>query len=85
MLAAVTAGTAGGELHVLRLASVFEPSRHLTGRRCARYVPIGGMQTHTAALSRYVDRERIRQTVVTAACTAHGAGRRSVPAARSSG
>jgi glycogen(starch) synthase len=57
--------TAG--LHVLRLCSVFEPAR--TGRgldaRAARFDPIGGMQNHTAALTRALDEQGHRQTVVT--------------------
>ena len=52
-------------LHVLRLASVFEPEAGPLDRAAARYDPIGGMQNHTAALSRCLDRRGLRQTVVT--------------------
>ena len=55
----------GGQVHVLRLASVFEPARGALDRSAARFDPIGGMQNHTAALSRCLDRLGLRQTVVT--------------------
>ncbi|WP_448616410.1 glycosyltransferase family 4 protein [Modestobacter sp. URMC 112] len=51
-------------MHVLRLCSVFEPSTGLDDR-AARYDPIGGMQNHTAALTRSLDARGVRQTVVT--------------------
>ncbi|WP_369258687.1 glycosyltransferase family 4 protein [Geodermatophilus amargosae] len=65
------------DLHVLRLCSVFEPPA-ATGRgrpgglpgeldsRAARFDPIGGMQNHTASLTRCLDARGMRQTVVTA-------------------
>jgi 2-deoxystreptamine N-acetyl-D-glucosaminyltransferase/2-deoxystreptamine glucosyltransferase len=61
-------------LHILRLCSVFEPApgRAADGataaldRRRARYDPIGGMQNHTATLSRSLDALGHRQTVLTA-------------------
>ncbi len=66
-----------GPLHVLRLCSVFEPPA-AAGRarpgglpgeldaRAARFDPIGGMQNHTATLTRCLDARGVRQTVVTA-------------------
>ena len=63
------------DLHVLRLCSVFEPPAaqardggRLPGEldaRAARFDPIGGMQNHTAALTRCLDSLGVRQTVVT--------------------
>ncbi|MBA2463747.1 MAG: glycosyltransferase [Nocardioidaceae bacterium] len=53
-------------MHVLRLCSVFEPDAVVLDGRAARFDPIGGMQNHTAALSRCLDRLAIRQTVITA-------------------
>ncbi|MGY1707492.1 glycosyltransferase family 4 protein [Geodermatophilus sp. SYSU D00697] len=64
------------ELHVLRLCSVFEPppavrsagSGSVPGElehRTARYDPIGGMQNHTATLTRCLDAQGAVQTVVT--------------------
>jgi glycogen(starch) synthase len=61
--------------HVLRLCSVFEPV--VTGpvhhgglpgeidHRAARFDPIGGMQNHTGTLTRCLDAQRYRQTVLT--------------------
>ncbi|PRY49988.1 glycosyltransferase involved in cell wall biosynthesis [Geodermatophilus tzadiensis] len=65
------------DLHVLRLCSVFEPpeTRRRAGpgalpgeldSRAARFDPIGGMQNHTATLTRCLDARGVRQTVVTA-------------------
>jgi len=64
-------------LHVLRLCSVFEPlptaappaAATLDGEldaRAARFDPIGGMQNHTAALTRCLGHRGLEQTVVTA-------------------
>jgi glycosyltransferase involved in cell wall biosynthesis len=63
------------DLHVLRLCSVFEPPRAtaragavLPGElddRAAGFDPIGGMQNHTASLTRCLDSLGVRQTVVT--------------------
>jgi glycogen(starch) synthase len=65
-----------GGLHVLRLCSVFEPvpdarppapgtpAGELDGR-AARFDPIGGMQNHTAALTRCLDARGYQQTVLT--------------------
>ncbi|SNS18499.1 2-deoxystreptamine N-acetyl-D-glucosaminyltransferase / 2-deoxystreptamine glucosyltransferase [Geodermatophilus pulveris] len=50
-------------VHVLRLCSVFEPVA--VDGRSARYDPIGGMQNHTAALTRCLDALGLAQTVVT--------------------
>ncbi|MFQ1001291.1 glycosyltransferase family 4 protein [Modestobacter sp. SSW1-42] len=58
-------------MHVLRLCSVFEPiaapADAGTGldARTARFDPIGGMQNHTAALTRCLDEQGHRQTVLT--------------------
>jgi glycosyltransferase involved in cell wall biosynthesis len=49
--------------HVLRLCSVFEPVT--VDERAARFDPIGGMQNHTAALTRCLDAQGLVQTVVT--------------------
>jgi 2-deoxystreptamine N-acetyl-D-glucosaminyltransferase/2-deoxystreptamine glucosyltransferase len=65
------------DLHVLRLCSVFEPPATrrraepgaLPGEldhRAARFDPIGGMQNHTATLTRCLDARGVQQTVVTA-------------------
>ncbi|MGY1731016.1 glycosyltransferase [Geodermatophilus sp. SYSU D01045] len=65
------------DLHVLRLCSVFEPpaARPATApgalpgeldARTARFDPIGGMQNHTATLTRCLDAAGVAQTVVTA-------------------
>ncbi|ADB74896.1 glycosyltransferase [Geodermatophilus obscurus] len=59
-------------VHVLRLCSVFEPVR--VDGRSARYDPIGGMQNHTATLTRCLDAQGHAQTVVTSRL----AGRRGV-------
>ncbi len=55
----------GDSLSVLRLCSVFEPPRRLPLDRVAGFDPIGGMQSHTAELTRALDRLGVRQTVVT--------------------
>ncbi|GAB4081393.1 glycosyltransferase [Modestobacter muralis] len=60
-------------MHVLRLCSVFEPPAGSGTRadgvgldaRTARFDPIGGMQNHTAALTRCLDAQGHRQTVLT--------------------
>jgi 2-deoxystreptamine N-acetyl-D-glucosaminyltransferase/2-deoxystreptamine glucosyltransferase len=65
------------DLHVLRLCSVFEPPPLVGPRKpgilpgeldsgTARFDPIGGMQNHTAALTRCLDGRGLEQTVVTA-------------------
>ena len=52
--------------HVLRVTSVFEPpDAVLDGDGAARFDPIGGMQNHTAQLTRALDARGVRQTVVT--------------------
>jgi hypothetical protein len=50
-------------MRVLRLCSVFEPAA-LSGRS-AGYDAIGGMQNHTAELSRHLDRMGARQLILT--------------------
>jgi glycogen(starch) synthase len=52
-------------VRVLRLCSVFETPDEVATRRGGRFDPIGGMQTHTAALTRAVDRLGVAQTVLT--------------------
>ena len=52
-------------LRVLRLCSVFEPPSTALNGRGARFDPIGGMQDHTAALTRLLDRRGVVQTVLT--------------------
>ena len=51
-------------MNVLRLTSVFEPSPGPS--LAARWDPVGGMQVHTAQLTRSLQRLGVRQTVVTA-------------------
>ncbi|MGY1742044.1 MULTISPECIES: glycosyltransferase family 4 protein [unclassified Blastococcus] len=71
--------------HVLRLCSVFEPEARggsaggLPGAlegRAARYDPIGGMQNHTATLTRCLDAQGHRQTVVTSRLAARAGAAR---------
>ena len=51
---------------VLRLCSVFEPPAEALRRPdAAAYDPIGGMQNHTAELTRGLDRLGVRQHVLT--------------------
>jgi glycosyltransferase involved in cell wall biosynthesis len=50
-------------LRVLRLCSVFEPAGLTPG--AARFDAIGGMQNHTAELTRCLDRMGVRQLVIT--------------------
>jgi len=52
-------------VHVLRLCSVFEAPPGALGRRAVRFDTIGGMQNHTASLTRELDRIGVRQTVIT--------------------
>ncbi len=52
-------------MHVLRLTSVFEPQAAALDGDAARFDPIGGMQNHTAALTRGLDALGLRQTVLT--------------------
>src|SRR4051794_39150832 len=53
-------------MHVLRLCSVYESEVTDLDAAAARFDPIGGMQNHTASLSRCLDALGIRQTVLTA-------------------
>jgi glycogen synthase len=53
------------QLRVLRICSVYEPPRHIDPTTVARFDPIGGMQNHTAELTRALDRLGFAQTVVT--------------------
>jgi glycogen synthase len=52
-------------LRVLRLCSVFEPPDSAIAGRGARFDPIGGMQDHTAALTRRLARRGVSQVVLT--------------------
>jgi 2-deoxystreptamine N-acetyl-D-glucosaminyltransferase/2-deoxystreptamine glucosyltransferase len=52
-----------GGMRVLRLCSVFEPAA--LSERSARYDAIGGMQNHTAELSRNLDRMGAAQLILT--------------------
>lgn len=59
-------------LRVLRLCSVFEPAPDPSRRpaeeldgRTAGFDPVGGMQNHTAALTRCLDARGVAQTVLT--------------------
>src|SRR5215217_7038894 len=49
----------------LRLCSVFEPPPSALIGRGVRFDPVGGMQNHTAELTRALDRRGVVQTVVT--------------------
>jgi glycosyltransferase involved in cell wall biosynthesis len=50
---------------VLRLCSVFEPPLSAVTGRGARFDPLGGVQSHTAGLSRALDRQGVAQTIIT--------------------
>src|SRR5215211_3707480 len=52
-------------IRVLRLCSVFEPPASALVGKGVRFDPIGGMQNHTAELTRALDRRGIVQTVLT--------------------
>src|SRR5215210_8299170 len=52
-------------IRVLRLCSVFEPPPSALGGRGVKFDPIGGMQNHTAELTRVLDRRGVVQTVLT--------------------
>ena len=52
-------------LGVLRICSVFEPPPSALVGRGVKFDPIGGMQNHTAELTRALDRRGVLQTVLT--------------------
>jgi glycogen synthase len=52
-------------IRVLRLCSVFEPPPSALIGKGVRFDPIGGMQNHTAELTRALDRRGVVQTVLT--------------------
>jgi glycogen(starch) synthase len=52
-------------IRVLRLCSVFEPPPSTLVGRGVKFDPIGGMQNHTAELTRALDRRGVVQTVLT--------------------
>jgi glycosyltransferase involved in cell wall biosynthesis len=55
----------GAPLRVLRLCSVFEPPASALDGQAAGLDPIGGMQDHTAALTRVLERRDVAQVVLT--------------------
>jgi glycosyltransferase involved in cell wall biosynthesis len=55
----------GRQLRVLRLCSVFEPPSSALNGRGARFDPVGGMQDHTGALTRVLQRQGVVQVVLT--------------------
>jgi glycosyltransferase involved in cell wall biosynthesis len=52
-------------IRVLRLCSVFEPPPTALVGRGVKFDPIGGMQNHTAELTRALDRRGVVQTLLT--------------------
>src|SRR5215213_7508129 len=52
-------------IRVLRLCSVFEPPPSALVGKGVKFDPIGGMQNHTAELTRALDRRGVVQTVLT--------------------
>jgi len=52
-------------MRVVRLCSVFEPPPEVLSGRGVRFDPIGGMQTHTACLTRALDARGVTHDVVT--------------------
>jgi len=52
-------------MRVLRLCSVFEPPASALVGKGARFDPVGGMQNHTAELTRALDRRGVVQTILT--------------------
>jgi glycogen synthase len=52
-------------IRVLRLCSVFEPPPSALVGRGVKFDPVGGMQNHTAELTRALDRRGVVQTVLT--------------------
>lgn len=60
---AADVGAGVTSINVLRFTSVFEPAD--LAPEWVAYDPIGGMQTHTAELTRCLDRRGLRQTVFT--------------------
>lgn len=52
-------------MRVLRLCSVFEVPPVSLGGRAVRFDPVGGMQNHTAELTRRLDGKGVSQTVLT--------------------
>jgi glycogen(starch) synthase len=53
------------QIRLLRLCSVFEPPPSALVGKGVRFDPIGGMQNHTAELTRALDRRGVVQTVLT--------------------
>jgi glycogen synthase len=61
----VTLDASSSPLAVLRLCSVFEAPDDALHGRSVRFDPIGGMQNHTAQLTRALDALGVRQEVIT--------------------
>jgi glycogen synthase len=59
------AGIVRARPEILRICSVFEPPPEIDLASVARFDPIGGMQNHTAELTRAIDDFGFGQTVVT--------------------
>ena len=70
-------------MRVLRLCSVFEPAA--LSERSPRYDAIGGMQNHTAELSRQLDRMGAAQLILTSRLDGPPAAPGSASGARSCG
>jgi glycogen(starch) synthase len=56
---------AGTRLRVLRLCTAFMPPKRVLAGKGHRFDPIGGMQNHTAELTRALDSHGVIQTIVT--------------------
>jgi glycogen synthase len=66
MQPSVTVGDSdAASLRVLRVCSVFEPPDAALSGRGVRFDPVGGIQSHTAQLTRALEALAIRQDVVT--------------------
>jgi glycogen synthase len=75
-------GETNGPLRVLRVCSVFEAPEDVLRGRGVRFDPVGGMQNHTAQLTRALAALGVRQDVITH--RPPGAPRRQSPAPHAS-